>query len=164
MKIIRAAVVCLMLTAASLAVEPKHQETMMVTAVQSAWSANTWTTSSGVNSSCWNTKNGVSCSSSSYGGDQKAIYHFQQVVRGNDGNTYTLGRTASWAWSNTSQLEAGETFPAVIKGKNMYITGRQGGNQGRKVTLKYTILDIRPGQENGAVVTCDENGKNCSGH
>jgi hypothetical protein len=47
-------------------------------------------------------------------------------------------------WSSLHYLIDGESYPAEIRGKHMYITGQRGGNQGKKETLKYDILDIRP--------------------
>jgi hypothetical protein len=38
----------------------------------------------------------------------------------------------------------GDTFSAEIDGKTMWISARQGGNQGKLVRIKYKILDIRP--------------------
>jgi hypothetical protein len=38
----------------------------------------------------------------------------------------------------------GDTFPAEIEGKTMWITAHKGGNQGKEVRVKYKILDIRP--------------------
>jgi hypothetical protein len=65
-----------------------------------------------------------------------------EVVIAN-GQTYTLQRSARWVWQNTDFLNDGESFEAKIKGKSMFIMCRRGGNQGKKETLKYQILDIR---------------------
>jgi hypothetical protein len=40
-------------------------------------------------------------------------------------------------------LNDGETFPAEIKGKHMFITCRRGGNQGKEEKIKFDIMDIR---------------------
>ena len=57
---------------------------------------------------------------------------------------YTLSRTARWVWNSMDWLTDGDSFPAEIKGKHMYISSRKGGNLGKKETLKYDMLDIRP--------------------
>jgi hypothetical protein len=67
-----------------------------------------------------------------------------EVVIGNNGQRYTLQRTARWVWQNTDFLNDGETFDAKIKGRSMVIACRRGGNQGKKDNIKYEILDIRP--------------------
>jgi hypothetical protein len=66
------------------------------------------------------------------------------VVDEETNTAYTLTKTAAWVWSNMDYLTDGETFQAEIKGKEMLIAVRSGGNQGKKKTLKYRILDIRP--------------------
>jgi hypothetical protein len=60
------------------------------------------------------------------------------------GMQYTISCTAHWVGSSCGPMNDGDTFPAEIKGNTMWITGRKGGNQGRKVRSKYRILDIRP--------------------
>jgi hypothetical protein len=76
-----------------------------------------------------------------------AIYFlYQTVTAEEDGQTiqYKLFRTARWRWSSTASLTDGEQYEATVQGKHMYITGSKDGNQGRSITLKYTIRDIRP--------------------
>ena len=109
----------------------------------------TVTTPRTTNTNCDLYPNSVNCRSTSSGGDtqEKAIYTFLQVVSATEGGKvtqYTLSRTARWIWSSTTQLTDGESFPAEIKGKRMSITSRRGGNQGKKETTTYDILDIRP--------------------
>ncbi|MGA2215263.1 MAG: hypothetical protein ABSH31_18465 [Bryobacteraceae bacterium] len=38
----------------------------------------------------------------------------------------------------------GDTFQAEIEGTTMWVHGRNGGNQGKEIRVKYKILDIRP--------------------
>jgi hypothetical protein len=101
------------------------------------------------NTGCQLNSSTVNCNTTTYGGGSQtnAVYRLNQVVTATqDGKTiqYTLTRTARWRWSSTDWLTEGDSFPAEIKGKHMYITCRRGGNQGKKETLKYEILDIRP--------------------
>jgi hypothetical protein len=91
----------------------------------------------------------VNCRSTSYGGgsQNKAVYFFLEVVTANDGGKvtqYTLSRRARWIWNSMDWLDDGVSFSGEIKGKHMFITGRRGGNQGKKEILKYDIVDIRP--------------------
>jgi hypothetical protein len=111
----------------------------------------TTTTPQQSNTNCTGTDTSVNCNTTTYGGGTQthAPYRLTQVVTANEnGQTirYTLSRTARWRWSSLDWLNDGESFPAEIKGKHMYITCRRGGNQGKKETLKYDILDIRPAQ------------------
>jgi hypothetical protein len=96
------------------------------------------------NANCNVYGNSVNCNSTTYGGgtQQKAVYRMTEVVMGN-GQRFTLQRTARWVWQNTDFLNDGETFEAKVKGRSMYITCRRGGNQGKKETIKYEIMDIR---------------------
>jgi hypothetical protein len=101
------------------------------------------------NTNCSLYPNSAYCNSTTTGGEteNKAVYRFVEVVTSNEGEKvtqYTLSRTARWVWSKMDWLNDGEHFPAEIKGKHMVITCLRGGNQGKKVTLKYDILDIRP--------------------
>ena len=41
-------------------------------------------------------------------------------------------------------MNDGELFHAEIDGTTMWIEARRGGNQGKKINIKYRILDIRP--------------------
>jgi hypothetical protein len=108
----------------------------------------TITTPQTTNTNCDLYPNSVNCTSTTYGGgtQNKAVYRFLEVVTSSDGERvtqYTLSRTARWVWNSMDWLNDGESFPAEIKGKHMFITYRRGGNQGKKETLKYDILDIR---------------------
>lgn len=106
-----------------------------------------YTTSTPVtsNTGCTANYSNVNCTTTSYGGETQthAVYRLNEVVISN-GIRYTLARTARWRWSSLDWLQDGESFPAEIKGKHMYITCRRGGNQGKKETIKYDIMDIRP--------------------
>jgi hypothetical protein len=109
----------------------------------------TITTPQTTNTNCDLYPNSVNCSSITYGGEtqNKAVYHFIEVVTSSDEGRvtqYTLSRTARWVWNSMDWLNDGESFPAEIKGKHMFISCRRGGNQGKKETLKYDIPDIRP--------------------
>ena len=108
----------------------------------------TITTPQTTNTNCDLYPNSVNCTSTTYGGgtQNKAVYRFLEVVTSSDGERvtqYTLSRTARWVWNSMDWLNDGESFPAEIKGKHMFITYRRGGNQGKKETLKYDIQDIR---------------------
>jgi len=103
------------------------------------------------NTNCDLYPNSVNCrsTSTSYGGgsQKKAVYRFVEVVTANEGGKitqYTLSRTARWIWNSLDWLNDGESFAAEIKGKQMLITSRRGGNQGKEEVLKYDIVDIRP--------------------
>ena len=103
------------------------------------------TTPRNSNTNCSATDTSVNCNTTTYGGQtqQKAVYRLTEIVTAN-GIQYTLVRMARWAWSSLDWLTDGETFPAEIKGKHMFVTCHRGGNQGKKVTIKYDVLDIRP--------------------
>lgn len=104
----------------------------------------TTTTPMTSNTGCKANYSSVDCTTTTSGGDTQtnAIYRLNQVVVSN-GIRYTLTRTARWRWSSLDSLEDGESFPAEIKGKHMFVTCHRGGNQGKKETIKYEILDIR---------------------
>jgi hypothetical protein len=109
----------------------------------------TYTTPQTTNTNCNLYPNSVNCSSTTTGGQtqNKAVYTFIEIVTSNeDGKVtqYTLSRKARWVWSSMDWLNDGDSFPAEIKGKHMFITSRRGGNQGKVETLKFDILDIRP--------------------
>jgi hypothetical protein len=53
-------------------------------------------------------------------------------------------RTARWVWSSVAQLADGRDFEAEIHGKQMRIWYHRGGNQGKRVSDTYTVLDIQP--------------------
>jgi hypothetical protein len=38
----------------------------------------------------------------------------------------------------------GDTFNAEVEGTTMWVDARRGGNQGKRIRIKYRILDIRP--------------------
>ena len=52
--------------------------------------------------------------------------------------------SASWRFSNCNNLIVGEKFKAQIDGTKVLIQARRGGNMGKKVTLKFQLLDMRP--------------------
>jgi hypothetical protein len=103
------------------------------------------TTPQNSNTNCSATDTSVNCNTTTYGGQTqtKAFYRLTEIVVAN-GTQYTLVRTARWIWSSLDWLADGETFQAEIKGKHMFVICRKGGNQGKKETIKYDILDIRP--------------------
>jgi hypothetical protein len=116
----------------------------------------TTTTPAESNTNCAANDTSVNCRTTTYGGttQQHAIYRLTQwVTADQNGQTirYKLERTARWRWSSTDWLTEGESFPAEIKGKHMEIECRKGGNQGKKETLKYDILDIRQSDDGVAV-------------
>jgi hypothetical protein len=57
---------------------------------------------------------------------------------------YTIVCRASWEGSNCMQLKEGNLFDAKIDKKTMWIVAHKGGNQGKEIKIKFTILDIRP--------------------
>ena len=129
---------------------PTQSRKLTVLAVSHSTTENeyTITTPQTTNTNCNLYPSSVNCTSTTTGGgsQNKAVYRFTQVVMSTEGGKatqYTLSRTARWRWSSMDWLSDGETFPAEIKGKNMFITYRRGGNQGKQATLKYEILDIR---------------------
>jgi len=128
-----------------LGVPVAHAQKLTVTTVSHHTQEYNYTSPTQSDTNCkvgaWDT---VNCDTTSYGGATRAIYTFTEVVRSTEGIQYKLSRTARWRWSSTDSLEDGESFEAEIKGKHMYINCRRGGNQGKKETLKYDILDIRP--------------------
>ncbi len=101
------------------------------------------------NTNCDLYPNSVNFRSTSYGGgsQNRAVYRFTEVVTASEFGKvtqYTLSRTARWLWNSLDWLNDGESFPAEIKGKHMFITVRRGGNQGKKEILNFDIVDIRP--------------------
>jgi hypothetical protein len=101
------------------------------------------------NTDCSLYPNSVNCTSTTYGGNtqRKAVYRFTEIVTVDEGGKvtqYTLTRVARWVWNSMDWLTDGDFFPAEIKGKHMFVICRRGGNQGKKVSIKYDILDIRP--------------------
>jgi hypothetical protein len=124
---------------------------LTVTAVSHSTQESDYTTTTPAqsNTNCSTTDYSVNCNTTTYGGGSQtnAVYRFTQVVKATqDGKVirYTLARTARWRWSSMDWLVDGDSFQAEIKGKHMLITCHRGGNQGKKETLKYDILDIRP--------------------
>ncbi|HEY6290265.1 MAG TPA: hypothetical protein VI455_01710 [Terriglobia bacterium] len=90
---------------------------------------------------------GVSCNTFGYPASEStgAVYHFAQVVLDEQTKTaYKLSRTARWVWSNMDELKDGDYYTAEISGKEMRIHLQRGGNMGKKVTVKYRIVDVRP--------------------
>ncbi len=130
-----------------------HAQQLTVTAMSHQTNENDYTirTPQNSNTNCNVYNSSVNCNTTSYGGDTqtRAVYHLYQVVTSNESGQliqYKLTRTARWRWTSTDYLTEGDSFPAEIKGKHMYITCHKGGNQGKLETLKYDILDIRPVQ------------------
>jgi hypothetical protein len=139
--------------AAILVVTPSlaNAQKLTVRAVSHSTSENDYTITSPqtTNTDCNLYPNSVNCTSTTYGGNtqRKAVYRFTELVTVDEGGKitqYTLSRVARWVWNSMDWLTDGELFPAEIKGKHMFVTCRRGGNQGKKVTIKYDILDIRP--------------------
>jgi hypothetical protein len=151
MKVFTLALALLLCVSAPGLSHAKDTQKLTVTAVAHNAQENDYTTTTPVqsNTNCSATDYSVNCNTTTYGGGSQthAIYRFTQIVTANqDGKTiqYTLSRTARWRWSSMDWLTNGDSFPAEIKGKHMLIQCRRGGNQGKKETLKYDILDIRP--------------------
>jgi len=65
------------------------------------------------------------------------------VVEANS-QRYLITCRASWMGSNCTSMTDGDTFQAEIEGTTMWVHGRNGGNQGKGIRVKYKILDIRP--------------------
>ena len=72
----------------------------------------------------------------------RSIEIYDQVEA--DGMIYTIRCTANWVGSNCSWLTPGDVFSAEIKGREMWITARKGGNLGKQIHAKYQMLDRRP--------------------
>lgn len=70
----------------------------------------------------------------------------KNVIEAN-GMRYVIVCRASWSGSSCGPLNDGDRFPAEIEGTTMWIEARKGGNQGKKMRIKYKILDIRPVKE-----------------
>lgn len=137
---------CLLVVATAL---QSQQLTVVAISHDTRESDYTITTPQQSNTNCTGTDSILNCDTTTYGGtsQQHAVYRMTQVVTAQqNGQTirYVLSRTARWRWNSLDWLTGGDSFPAEIKGKHMYITCRKGGNQGKKETLKYDIMDIRP--------------------
>jgi hypothetical protein len=141
------------LVAAILVVTPPlaNAQKLTVRAISHSTSESDYTVTSPqtTNTDCNLYPNSVNCTSTTYGGNtqRKAVYRFTEIVIVDEGGKitqYTLSRVARWVWNSMDWLTDGEFFPAEIKGKHMFITCRRGGNQGKQVSIKYDILDIRP--------------------
>jgi hypothetical protein len=72
----------------------------------------------------------------------RSIEVYNQVEAG--GMIYTIRCSANWFGSNCSWLTPGDTFSAEIKGRDMWISARKGGNLGKAIHAKYQMLDRRP--------------------
>jgi hypothetical protein len=59
------------------------------------------------------------------------------------GEVYVVTCTAHWIGSSCSSLIPGETFASSVTGNTMWVLGRRGGNRGRKLRVKFRILDVR---------------------
>lgn len=107
------------------------------------------TSPSETNTNCNIYTSQINCQSTTDGGktQTRAVYFLHQLVTSNENGctVYTLAKTARWVWQHVPDwLNEGEMFPAEVKGKQMFVTAFKGGNQGKKVTLKYDIADMRP--------------------
>lgn len=68
----------------------------------------------------------------------------RNVVDGN-GMRYTILCSAKWVGSNCfPMVNSGELWEAEIDGTTMWINARKGGNLGKKVRVKFQIIDLRP--------------------
>jgi hypothetical protein len=72
----------------------------------------------------------------------RSIEVYNQVEA--SGMIYTIRCSANWFGSNCSWLTPGDTFSAEIKGRDMWISARRGGNLGKAIHAKYQMLDRRP--------------------
>ncbi len=111
----------------------------------------TITTPQNSNTNCSVNDSSVNCNTTSYGGGTQAhafvpLVSSCHVKRSWAVDSIQTDKNGKMALELTDWLTEGEPFPAEIKDKHMYITCRRGGNQGKKETLKYDILDIRPVQ------------------
>ncbi|MGH9401731.1 MAG: DUF2846 domain-containing protein [Terriglobia bacterium] len=61
-----------------------------------------------------------------------------------NGDVYTITCTAHWAGSACSWLVPGDRFVSSVRGTTMWILAKRGGNMGKKLRIKFRILDIRP--------------------
>jgi hypothetical protein len=88
----------------------------------------------------------VNCNTTSSGGPQRisgSRLDVQNIVE-SPSERFVIVCTASWAGSNCSPMLDGDRFEAEYDGKRtMWITGKKGGNLGKRVVAKYRVLDRR---------------------
>lgn len=71
------------------------------------------------------------------------IWEVTNIVE-TDGMRYLITCRGNWRGSNCAPMTDGDYFQAELEGTTMWIEARRGGNQGKKVRIKYKVLDIRP--------------------
>jgi hypothetical protein len=71
------------------------------------------------------------------------IWEVTNVVQA-DGMRYVITCRGNWRGSNCAPMIDGDVFPAELEGTSMWVEARRGGNQGKKIRIKYKVLDIRP--------------------
>ena len=106
------------------------------------------TNCAGTASSAGNTTTGIAnCQTTSMPAQNHLVTtnvsYVTNVVESN-GLRYVITCRAGWVGSNCRPMHDGDLFPAEIQGTTIWIEARKGGNQGKKVRVKYKVLDIRP--------------------
>src|SRR5712692_5154008 len=101
----------------------------------------------GMNTGPTSTAN-VDCNTTTYGGGQQTVtthqLHVENIIEAN-GERFIIQCTASWVGSNCAPMKDGDRFQAEYDGKTtMWISGRKGGNLGKRISIKYKVLDRRP--------------------
>jgi hypothetical protein len=71
------------------------------------------------------------------------IWEVTNIVEA-DGMRYVITCRGNWRGSNCAPMNDGEVFSAELEGTTMWVEARRGGNQGKKIRIKYKVLDIRP--------------------
>lgn len=108
--------------------------------------SNTACSGTGTNSGPYSTAQ-VNCNTRTTGGPQAfntSRLDVTNIVEAK-GQRYTIACTGSWSGSKCSTMETGGIFEAEYDGKRtMWIIGHQGGNLGKRVKIKYRVLDMRP--------------------
>jgi hypothetical protein len=137
----------------------KDKTTLMVQAVshdsQTYQRTSTYTTPGTSNTNCSGSATTIGNTTSGTAGCQTQstpaqthqitanIWEVTNVVQA-DGMRYIITCRGSWRGSNCGPMTDGDVFPAELEGTTMWIEARRGGNQGKKIRIKYRVLDIRP--------------------
>lgn len=98
------------------------------------------------NSASWNSGcSGTATPAQTYPVTAQWVEVWNQVKA--NGNVYVLYCRANWRGSNCLHLNPGDHFEARVDGNTMWIYGRKGGNLGKQIKSKMTMLDMRPIEE-----------------
>jgi hypothetical protein len=89
----------------------------------------------------------VNCNTMTSGGPSNVTTSrlFVENIVESNGDRFVLRCTGNWIGTNCGPMRDGDTFQAEYDGKNtMWVSVRKGGNLGKAVTVKYTVMDRRP--------------------